>query len=156
MPILRLATPADHPALAALFAEMQAHYAVPCPTEADILAGLAGRPAGTEILLAEEEGALLGFASFSAIYPGPGLQPGFFLKELYVAAVARGGGIGSALMRELARLAVSRGLKRIDFTAAHDDQRLRRFYEELGAAAYPEKVFYRLTGEALAKLGSGS
>lgn len=153
MPILRLATPADHPALAALFAEMQAHYQVPCPEPDAILAGLAGRPTGAEILVAEDEGSLLGFAAFSPIYPGPGLQPGFFLKELYVSASARGSGIGGALMRELARLAIARGFKRIDFTAAHDDQRLRRFYEELGAAAHPEKVFYRITGDALQRLG---
>ncbi|TCR64843.1 GNAT family N-acetyltransferase [Bosea sp. BK604] len=154
MPQLRLATPADHPALAALFAEMQAHYAVPCPAEAAMLAGLSLRPSGSEILVAEEAGRLLGFAAFSAIYPGPGLQPGIFLKELYVTAAARSSGIGGALMRELARVAVSRGLGRIDFTAAHDDQRLRRFYEELGAAAHPEKVFYRLTGDALQRLGA--
>lgn len=154
MPTVRLATPDDHPALAALLAEMQAHYAVPCPEQDDILAGLAGRPAGTELLLAEDEERLLGFAAFAPIYPGPGLQPGFFLKELYVAASVRGGGVGVTLMRELARLALTRGFKRIDFTAARDDLRLRRFYEELGAAAHPEKVFYRITGEALQKLGA--
>jgi GNAT superfamily N-acetyltransferase len=96
MPTVRLATPADHPALAALFAEMQAHYQVPCPEPDAILSGLDGRPAGAEILLAEEAGDLLGFAAFAAIYPGPGLLPGFFLKELYVAASARGGGVGGA------------------------------------------------------------
>ncbi|RDJ22923.1 GNAT family N-acetyltransferase [Bosea caraganae] len=154
MPILRLATSADHSALAALFVEMQAHYQVPCPEPDAVLAGLAERPAGAELLLAEHEGDLLGFAAFAPIYPGPGLQPGFFLKELYVAASARGGGIGAALMRELARLALERGFQRIDFTAARDDQRLRRFYEELGAAVHPEKVFYRITGEALTRLGA--
>jgi GNAT superfamily N-acetyltransferase len=154
MPTLRLATSADHPALAALFAEMQAHYQVPCPAEGDILAGLAGRPAGAELLLAQDRGSVLGFAAFAPIYPGPGLLPGFFLKELYVAISARGGGVGVALMRELARLALERGFTRIDFTAARDDRRLRRFYEELGAEAHPEKVFYRLTGEALKRLGS--
>jgi hypothetical protein len=51
-------------------------------------------------------------------------------------------------------VALERGFKRIDFTAARDDLRLRRFYEELGAAAHPEKVFYRLAGEALKRLAS--
>jgi hypothetical protein len=75
MPILRLATPDDHPALAMLFAEMQAHYRAPCPEQDDILAGLAGRPAGAELLLAEDNGSLLAFAAFAPIYPGPALQP---------------------------------------------------------------------------------
>jgi hypothetical protein len=32
------------------------------------------------------------------------------------------------------------------------DAALLRFYDGLGAAAYPKKVFYRLTGDALADL----
>ena len=150
----RLATPADHPALAAVLVEMQAHYAVPCPTPEAILAGLGDIPAGTDILLAVEHGTITGFAAVAAIYPGPGLQPGFFLKELYVTASARGSGSGKALMRGLARLALERGFKRIDWTAARDDLGLRGFYEALGAAPHPEKIFYRLTGDALQRLGS--
>ena len=52
----------DHPALAGLMAEMQAHYRVPCPSDAEIRAGLANRPAGTELLVAAHDGAIVGFA----------------------------------------------------------------------------------------------
>lgn len=155
MVVVRLCEEADHPALAAVMAEMQRHYRVLCPPDAEIRAGLAGRPAGTELLVAEHDGALVGFAAFSAIYPGPGLKPGFFLKEIYVAEAARGLGAGRALLAELARLALARGLRRIDWTAARDDQRLLRFYESLGAAQQSEKVFFRLTGEGLARLAGG-
>ncbi|CAD5300312.1 L-amino acid N-acyltransferase YncA [Bosea sp. 62] len=143
---------ADHPALAGVMAEMQAHYHVLCPPDAEIRAGLANRPAGTELLVSEHDGAIVGFAAFSAIYPGPGLRPGCFLKEIYVAEAARGLGAGKALLAELARLALERGLGRIDWTAARDDERLLRFYESLGAKQHPEKVFFRLTGEGLARL----
>ncbi|WP_244607180.1 GNAT family N-acetyltransferase [Bosea sp. CS1GBMeth4] len=146
---------ADHSALAGVMAEMQAHYHVPCPSGAEIRAGLTGRPAGTELLVAEQDGALVGFAAFSAIYPGPGLRPGFFLKEIYVAKAARGLGAGRALLAELARLALARGLGRIDWTAARDNERLLRVYESLGAAQQPEKVFFRLTGAGLARLADG-
>lgn len=146
---------ADHPALAGVMAEMQAHYRVPCPPDAEIRAGLANRPAGTELLVAEHDGTLVGFAAFSAIYPGPGLRPGCFLKEIYVAQAARGLGAGKALLAELARLALARGFGRIDWTAARDDQRLLRFYESLGAKQHPEKVFFRLTGEGLRHLAEG-
>eukprot|EP01042_Synura_sphagnicola_P014211 gene14211-biopygen14342 len=133
-------------------AEMQAHYRVPCPPDAEIRAGLANRPAGAELLVAEHDGALVGFAAFSAIYPGPGLRPGCFLKEIYVAEAARGLGAGKALLAELARLALARGFGRIDWTAARGDERLLRFYESLGAMQQPEKVFFRLTGQGLARL----
>ncbi|WP_346363439.1 GNAT family N-acetyltransferase [Bosea sp. (in: a-proteobacteria)] len=152
MVAIRACEEADHPALAGLMGEMQAHYKVPCPADDDIRAGLANRPAGTELLVAEHDGALIGFAAFSALYPGPGLRSGFFLKEIYVAQAARGLGAGKALLAELARLALARGFGRIDWTAARDDERLLRFYEGLGAKRHPEKVFFRLTGEGLARL----
>lgn len=152
---VRLCEEADHPALAGVMAQMQAHYRVPCPPDTEIRAGLANRPAGAELLVAEQGGALVGFAAFSAIYPGPGLRPGCFLKEIYVAEAARGLGAGKALLAELARLALARGLGRIDWTAARDNERLLRFYEGLGATQQPEKVFFRLTGEGLARLAEG-
>ncbi len=146
----------DHEALAALMAEMQAHYGVPCPTSAEIRAGLAKRPQGVEILVAEWDGAMQGFAAAAAIYPGPGLASGLFLKELYVARDARGGGIGRALMRALAELALMRGHRRLDWTADAANPELLRFYESLGAVAQTEKIFFRLTGEALAATAQGS
>jgi len=152
---VRPCTEADHPALARLMAGMQAHYRVPCPADAEIEAGLASRPAGAEILVVEQSGALIGFAAFAAVYPGPGLAPGFFLKELFVADGARGLGAGRALLAELARLALARGFGRVDWTAARDDARLLRFYEGLGAAPQPEKIFFRLSGEGLRRLAEG-
>ncbi|MGO4173656.1 GNAT family N-acetyltransferase [Bosea sp. TAF32] len=149
---IRLLQPADHPALAALMVEMQGHYAVPCPPADEILVGLAQLPAGVDILVAVKGEAVLGFASACNLYPGPGLKSGFFLKEIYVADAARGGGLGRALMEALADLALERGHRRIDWTADADDPDLLRFYESLGATAQPKKLFFRLSGEALAAL----
>lgn len=140
------------PRLAALMQEMQTHYGVYCPPHEEIIAGLARRPPAAEILLCEDEEAVLGFAAFSAIYPGPGLKPGIFLKELYVSNAQRERGIGKTLMRALARIASSRGLSRIDWTADSSDLRLVAFYERLGGAPKPEKLFFRLEDEALEAL----
>jgi GNAT superfamily N-acetyltransferase len=150
---IRTAVDADHPALARLFEEMQAYYGGLCPPRGEIEAALAGRPAGTEILVAEDGADLAGFAAFSAIYPGPGLAGGLFLKELFVGAAHRGTGHGRALVRAVAAEAVARGLKRVDWTADAGQPRLLAFYRELGAAPKPDKVFFRLDGEALATLG---
>lgn len=151
--MIRAAAPGDHPALARLFEEMQAYYGVPCPPRDAIEASLAGRPAGTEILVVEDGADLAGFAAFSAIYPGPGLAGGLFLKELFVGAGHRGAGHGRALVRAVAQEAVARGLKRVDWTADAGQPTLLAFYEGLGAASKPDKVFFRLDGEALAQLG---
>lgn len=152
---VRAARPADHPALVSLFTEMQAHYRVPCPAPEAILAGIAARPAGTEILVAEVAGNIAGFATFSPLYPGPGLQPGLFLKELYVAAAHRGGGAGRCLLAALAGVARERGLGRVDWTADAGNARLLAFYDALGAARKTDKLFYRLDGAALAALAGG-
>ena len=155
-PAIRLLRPEDHPALAALMAEMQGHYRVPCPPPAEIRAGLAALPAGVDILVAVRGEAVLGFASACNLYPGPGLKTGYFLKEIYVADAARGSGLGRALMAALAGLALERGHRRIDWTADVEDSALLRFYDGLGAAAQTKKLFYRLTGEALAELAKAA
>jgi GNAT superfamily N-acetyltransferase len=146
--MIRALTPADHEGVADLMEEMQAHYQVPCPSRAAILSGLEQRPAGAEILIAVDQ-RVVGFAAFSGIYPGPGLIPGFFLKEIYVAASHRGRGIGRALIAEMAEMAKARGYGRIDWTADRDDPRLLDFYRGLGAVEQPKKVFFRLAGDAL-------
>lgn len=153
---IRLLRPEDHKALTALMVEMQGHYSVPCPTPAEILAGLATLPAGVDILIAMKGEAVLGFAAACNLYPGPGLKTGFFLKEIYVADAARGAGLGRKLMVALAELALERGHHRIDWTADADDAALLRFYDGLGAATHPKKVFYRLTGDALADLAGAA
>jgi GNAT superfamily N-acetyltransferase len=93
-------------------------------------------------------------AAFGASYPGPGLKPGFFLKDLYVANAERGKDIGTKLVTRLAALAVERGFGRIDWTAARSNERLLRFYDELGGDRKEDRVFYRLEGERLKVLAA--
>jgi GNAT superfamily N-acetyltransferase len=148
---VRPRTPADDPALARLFEEMQAHNRVPCPPADSILGGLAALPPGVTILVAETD-VVIGFAAFSAIYPGPGVASGLFLKELFVTSRCRQAGAGSLLMRAVAEFAVRHGHKRVDWTAARNNPRLLEYYEGLGALKQEDKVFFRLTGEALESL----
>lgn len=137
--------------LAFLLEEMQAYYGVFCPPREAILAGLVNRPPETEILVARTD-RIVAFAAFAAIYPGPGLKPGFFLKELYVSSAQRGRDIGTMLMKRLAGLALERGLGRIDWTAARANERLLHFYDGLGGDRKEDRIFYRLEGEKLEAL----
>ena len=146
---IRPFTAADGGALATLVVEMQNHYGVPCPPLVIIEDRLAHLAEGVEILVAEDE-TIIGFASFSTIFPGPGFKSGFFLKDLFVSKAARGSGVGKALIHAVAALAVARGYSRVDWTAETKNLPLQAFYESLGANAEREKVFFRLAGEALA------
>jgi GNAT superfamily N-acetyltransferase len=134
---------ADAPGVADLMIEMQAYYAVPCPPRETILARLSVFPPGVRALVARSDGRALGFAFFSAIWPGPGLKPGLFLKELYVAKAARGHGVGGVLMKALIALAEAEGYSRIDFTAA-DKPALTAFYARHGARPLKDRSFFRI------------
>ena len=153
MPNIRPFSTSDTTALVTLFEEMQRHYGVACPPPSVIESNLAELPAGVEIVVAVTD-RIIGFAAFSAIYPGPGLQPGLFMKELFVTAGSRGSGVGKALIQAVARVAVERGHKRVDWTADRTDSGLLSFYSGLGALAQHEKIFYRLTGDALTSLAA--
>ena len=152
--VFREAEAADFGALAGALIEVQAHYRAPCPPREAIVEGLEKRPAGTRILLALDGEDIAGFASFAGIFPGPALTPGFFLKDLFVRADWRGTGLGKALMAELARIATSEGIARIDWTASREDIGLHRFYEALGGNVLSDRLFFRLNGEALKDLAS--
>jgi ribosomal protein S18 acetylase RimI-like enzyme len=146
---------ADIDALATLFEETQAHYAVPCPPRAAIVRDLAALPPGVEILVAEDAG-IVGYACLAAIYPGPGLTSGFFLKELFVSKSSRNRGVGAELMRACAALALARGHQRLDLTADRGNAPLIAFYDKLGAVQKREKAFYRFDGAAMRALVKNS
>lgn len=150
---VRRMSPEDISGTAALFQEMQAHYRVACPPRDEITASLARLPEGVSVLIAADP-SVIGFAAVGAIFPGPGLKPGLFLKELFVSAGARGSGAGTALMQAVAQLAVECGFARLDWTADRSDARLLSFYNAVGAIQQSEKVFFRLTNQALTRLAA--
>jgi len=145
-------TSADADDLAPLLEDMQAYYSVFCPPRETIVATLRGLPAGAEIFVARLDSVIVGFAGFGANYAGPGLKPGFFLKDLYVTKSARGHGIGRKLMAKIASIAVERGFTRVDWTASRSDEKLILFYDTLGAAMKEDRVFFRLDGDRLRAL----
>lgn len=65
---------------------------------------------------------------------------------------ARGTGAGKALLKHLARLAVSRGCGRFEWSVLDWNEPAIRFYESLGARPQDEWTTYRLTGAALQAL----
>ena len=64
--------------------------------------------------------------------------------------------LGDGLCRGRPRLAVERGFARIDWTADRGNERLLRFYAELGAQAQEEKVFFRLSADALVEVAGAT
>jgi GNAT superfamily N-acetyltransferase len=103
-------------------------------------------------LIAEQDGEPVGFALFFHNFSTFLAQPGIYLEDLFVLPDHRGGGIGRALLKELARLAVERGCGRLEWAVLDWNRDAIGFYERLGARPNSEWTVYRLAGEALTTL----
>ena len=77
-----------------------------------------------------------------------------YLEDLFVPPAHRGQGVGFALLRALARLAVEQGCARMEWSVLDWNQLAIDFYESLGATPLSGWTTYRLTGDALAQLGA--
>ena len=136
---LRPATTDDAEAIAALFTD-EGYPAGP----SDIEARLArfGPPDGA-VIVAEHEGALLGFVAAHAL---PRFEHGDSIVRilaLVVDAGARERGVGRALIAAIERMGSERGAAFVELTAGHHRPDARHLYESLGydasIAAYLRK-----------------
>ncbi|MCL6644714.1 MAG: GNAT family N-acetyltransferase [Dehalococcoidia bacterium] len=113
---------------------------------------LFGTPRYAEVLLAEDEDGVQGFALFFHSFSTWEGRPGIYLEDLFVRPEARGRGYGRALLARLAALALERDCARLEWAVLDWNEPAIGFYRSLGAVAMDEWTTYRLTGEALARL----
>jgi GNAT superfamily N-acetyltransferase len=104
-------------------------------------------------LEAREGGAVVGFALFFTSFSTFLGRPGLYLEDLYVEPAYRGQGIGKALLRGLAGLAVERGCGRFEWSVLDWNADAIGFYEAMGAQLLPDWRLCRVTGEALRRFG---
>src|SRR6202163_2821058 len=153
---IRRAEEADVPVIAELirglarFEKMEQEVTM---TEERLAANLFGEHRYAETLVAEDGGSPVGFALFFHNFSTFLAQPGIYLEDLFVVPEHRGRGVGRALLKELARLAVERECGRLEWSVLDWNREAIGFYERLGATPNSEWTVYRLTGEALTALG---
>ncbi len=155
--LIRSAQPDDVPAIARLIrglAEYERLSHVVTLDEPRLGEHLFGPRPYAEVLLAEEAGAVVGFALFFHNYSTFLAQPGIYLEDLFVFPDQRGRGHGKALLTALARLAVERGCGRLEWAVLDWNEPAVRFYRALGAEPMDEWTTYRLTGPALQALAA--
>jgi GNAT superfamily N-acetyltransferase len=63
-------------------------------------------------------------------------------------------GLGTQLLRHIAREAVARNCGRLEWAVLDWNEPAIQFYKKLGARAMDEWTVYRVTGDALKKLAS--
>ena len=77
-----------------------------------------------------------------------------YLEDLSVLPPFRGRGIGTALLKAVARLAVSRGVPSVTWLMMAWNEDARRVYSAAGADIEDGNCLCRLSGTALERLGS--
>jgi GNAT superfamily N-acetyltransferase len=102
----------------------------------------------------DEAGDTVGFALWFLNYSTWTGVHGIYLEDLYVRPASRGSGHGKALLAELARICVQRGYGRLEWSVLDWNEPATAFYRALGAVPMDEWTVNRLTGPALAALGS--
>ncbi|PBC06566.1 GNAT family N-acetyltransferase [Mesorhizobium sp. WSM3859] len=154
---IRWARVDDAEALATVFCAMATHYRQ-APLDHGRATAIARQwlgdesPAYPHFALAFADGEVAGLASVAIAHPGIDLERLMFLKDLFVRDSARSKGVGRALVGFLAGYCVGKGIGRIDLTAEDWNEGALRFYERLGVERHGQKVFLRLSGDALNKV----
>lgn len=153
---IRQAVEADVPLVAALIrelAEFERLLHEVTLTEAALRDALFRERPYAEVAIAEDEREQpLGFALFFHTYSTFLGRPGLYLEDLFVRPRHRGAGVGSALLRHLARLAERRGCARLEWAVLDWNEAAIDFYRRLGARPNAGWTVYRLDGEALQRL----
>ena len=104
--------------------------------------------------VAEVDGEVVGISIWFLNYSTWLGKPGIYLEDLYVDPEHRGKGLGLALLKELASICSERGYERLQWWVLDWNQPSIDFYKSLGAVPMDEWTVYRVTGDALKKLGS--
>lgn len=153
--MIRFATPADIDTILALVRELADYERAADQVRAtpDLLhEALFGPRPAAEALIAEPAGAPVGLALFFHNFSTWTGRRGLYLEDLYVTPPARGQGLGKALLKRLAEIAVARGCARFEWAVLDWNRPAIDFYQAMGAEMMAEWRICRVTGEALAAL----
>ncbi|NIJ19754.1 GNAT superfamily N-acetyltransferase [Sphingomonas naasensis] len=152
---IRPATPADVPLILRLVRELAEFEREPDAvkaTEPMLEQALFGERPAAEAVIAEVDGTPAGFALFFQNFSTWTGRPGIYLEDLYVTPAARGAGVGTALLRHLAGVALDRGCGRFEWAVLDWNQPAIDFYRAMGAVGMDEWRVQRVAGDSLARL----
>jgi len=143
-PIVREAQATDEAAWRPLWDAYLAFYHMDLPPEvtAATWARILDPAGGIGMRVAEEDGTLLGFATWVTHPSTWTLTQDCYLEDLFVAPAARGKGVGRALIEDLAALGRSQGWSRLYWHTAESNTQGRRLYDSF--VPYDGHVRYRM------------
>lgn len=125
-------------------------------TEEGLRQWLFGENRAAEVVLASLASTAVGFAVFFPHFSTFAARPGLYLEDLFVDPEARGKGVGKALLRYLADVAVGRGYAWLSWEVLEWNRPAIDFYRSLGAECLDGWRLFRLAGPALKGLAASS
>ena len=154
MTIIRPAGPRDVPTILRFVRELAAFEREPDAVEAteETLAHALFDERAAEAVIAERDGAPVGFALFFHNFSTWTGKKGLYLEDLYVTPEARGTGVGRQLLKHLGAVAVERDCARFEWAVLDWNQPPIDFYTSQGAEMMADWRIERVTGKALARL----
>jgi GNAT superfamily N-acetyltransferase len=156
--LIRPAAPGDVDELLRLIRDLAeyeklAHMAAGTPPM--LHEALFGARPSCEAIVAELGGRSVGFALYFTTFSTFLCKPGVYLEDLFVEPAHRGAGIGKALLRSLAAIAIKRDCGRFEWRVLDWNEPSIRFYRSLGATLMPEWQLVRMTRPEIAALAKG-
>jgi GNAT superfamily N-acetyltransferase len=123
-------------------------------TEEVLKESLFGPRRAAEVLLGYLGDQPVAFAVFFHNFSTFVGRSGLYLEDLFVVPEMRGKGFGRAMLVELARIARERKCGRFEWAVLDWNEPAINFYKSLGAVPMDEWTIFRVTGEALERLGA--
>ena len=102
-----------------------------------------------EVVFAEEDGAIVGFALFFHNFSTFVGRKGLYLEDLFIIPEKRGLGYGKALLKYLARIAVERNCGRMEWICLDWNKPALSVYHSIGAVPMSEWTVQRLDESTL-------
>jgi GNAT superfamily N-acetyltransferase len=152
---IRTATQADIPQIVVFIRALATYERAPdavAATEAGLLRDGFGPSPFYFCLIAEIDGQSAGFALYFFNYSTWLGQPGIYLEDLFVQPEFRGLGIGKALLKRVAAVAMEKGCQRMQWAVLDWNTPAIDFYRAMGAEFLDEWRNVRLNGEAIERL----
>ncbi len=121
-------------------------------TEENFANALFGDPSRAHAVIAEIEGQPAGFGLYFFNFSTFLGRPGLYVEDVYIRPLHRSRGLGRAIFRHLAEVALERNCGRMEWWVLDWNEPAIRFYRSLGAEPMIEWTVQRLTGDALRDL----
>jgi len=156
---LRPAAPTDAPLILQYIRELAEYEREPdaaVATEADLQRYAFSEHPLVKVTMAEWNGQPAGFALWFLNFSTWEGKPGIYLEDLFVRPAFRGHGIGKALLKHLAALAVKEGWTRFVWQVLDWNTPAIEFYEAHGAKILRPWLTCRVEGEGLTRLAGTS